>query len=205
MKIKKFADFLANSYLIYDDNKAIIIDIGLLNIEPLIKFVESNNLTVCALFLTHGHFDHFYALNQLIIYYKNIKIYINKNDYELLTNPILNCSKMMMNENIIVDCENINFLSDDKTYNIFIDHPMKIIETPFHTYGSVCFYFYNDNILFSGDTLFYHSVGRYDLETSNPSLLKPSLKKLMELPDCTIVYPGHGQNTYIKDEKELFF
>lgn len=205
MKIKKFADFLANSYLIYDDNKAIIIDIGLLNIEPLIKFVESNNLIVYALFLTHGHFDHFYALNQLIMYYKNIKIYISKKDFELLTNPILNCSKMMMNENIITDCKNVNFLSDNETYNIFIDHPMKIIETPFHTNGSVCFYFYKDNILFSGDTLFYHGVGRYDLSTSNPSLLKSSLQKLMKLPDCTIVYPGHGQHTYIKDEKELFF
>ena len=79
----------------------------------------------------------------------------------------------------------------------------KMIHTPGHTQGSCCYYFEEDNILVSGDTLFEGSVGRSDLPTGNGATLTRSLKeRLMLLPEETLVFPGHGNGTTIADEKK---
>ena len=83
------------------------------------------------------------------------------------------------------------------------DMEFKVIATPGHTQGSCCYYFEKDNLLISGDTLFEGSVGRTDLPTGNGPTLSRSLKeKLMDLPDETLVFPGHGNSTTIGDEKK---
>jgi hydroxyacylglutathione hydrolase len=71
----------------------------------------------------------------------------------------------------------------------------QVIETPGHTPGSVCFYFKEDEILFTGDTLFSDGVGRTDLSYSSPKDLQNSLKKLSQLPKKTKIYPGHGESS----------
>jgi len=78
---------------------------------------------------------------------------------------------------------------------------LSVIETPGHTPGSVCFYDEKNKILISGDTLFRGSVGRTDLPGGDMNKLMNSLKKLMELPDETVVYSGHGPTTTIGEEK----
>ena len=79
----------------------------------------------------------------------------------------------------------------------------KLIATPGHTSGSCCYYFEENGILISGDTLFEESVGRTDFPTSSTSELVRSInEKLFCLPDDTLVYPGHGEMTTIGHEKE---
>ena len=80
---------------------------------------------------------------------------------------------------------------------------LKVIELPGHTPGGVGFYAEKKGILFSGDTLFYGSIGRTDLPGSDYQEMTKSLKKLMELPDETIVYPGHGPKTSVALEKDI--
>jgi len=92
---------------------------------------------------------------------------------------------------------------------------LKVLETPGHTLGSVCLYLTTPKlpitnyqlpilpILFSGDTLFKNGVGRCDFSYSNKEKLKQSLEKIFQLPEKTVVYPGHGQTTIIKKEKYL--
>ena len=82
-----------------------------------------------------------------------------------------------------------------------LEEPVLVIHTPFHSPGSVCYYFSNNKLLFSGDSLFYRSIGRNDFETSIPGKTRESIKKIMALPDDVIVYPGHGISTNIGDER----
>ena len=78
----------------------------------------------------------------------------------------------------------------------------KVIKTPFHTEGSVCYLFEDDNALFTGDTLFKGSIGRTDLATSDPSKINSSLMKLNDLSEWLVVYPGHGGISRLGQEKE---
>jgi glyoxylase-like metal-dependent hydrolase (beta-lactamase superfamily II) len=81
----------------------------------------------------------------------------------------------------------------------------RVIETPGHTSGGVCFHFYDDNVLFTGDTLFAGSVGRTDLVGGDSRVLKESLNRLCLLDDNLAVYPGHGPSTTIGHEKRTNF
>ena len=78
----------------------------------------------------------------------------------------------------------------------------KVLSTPGHTKGSVCFYFEDDKILFSGDTLFRESVGRTDFEGGSMSDMRKSLSRLLTLPEDVKVYPGHNEFTTIEHEKK---
>lgn len=80
----------------------------------------------------------------------------------------------------------------------------KIIKTPGHTMDSISYYFENEGILFCGDFIFYHTIGRTDLPTSSDKDMKESLEMISKLPDDTIIYPGHGINTTIGEEKQFF-
>ena len=94
-------------------------------------------------------------------------------------------------------------VSDNEILKIFDEDDIKVIHTPFHTKGSVCYYFINNKLLFSGDTLFKMSVGRDDLPGAIPSKRRESLEKIKSLPIETKIYPGHGPNTVLKTEIEF--
>jgi len=83
----------------------------------------------------------------------------------------------------------------------YIVNGFKVLYTPGHTEGSVCFWNEEAKVLFSGDTLFYRSHGRTDLLGGDDQKMKASLKSLLNLPDDTTVYPGHGSNTSIGAER----
>jgi hydroxyacylglutathione hydrolase len=78
---------------------------------------------------------------------------------------------------------------------------ISVIHTPGHSPGGISLYLAKEEVLFSGDTLFYHSIGRTDLPDCSFDDIKESLKRLMILPDETVVYPGHGEKTTIGEEK----
>ncbi len=156
------------------------------------------------IYLTHAHFDHTLAVPTLLQEWKEAKVYMAKEDFIYFQN---NGEKMKeqlatfdpfflsrYGENISALPQDINFIEDGDMLG-----QLRVIKTPGHTYGSVCYYNQDLNVLFSGDTLFYNSVGRTDLG-GNSEMLLASLKKLMMLPFSTVVLPGHGEQTTIREE-----
>ena len=161
--------------------------------------LREKGLTVRAILLTHGHFDHICGANEMKQISDDALIYASAKEEEILANPELNMSAEM-----------------GKPYSVKPDVSVKegdiitvgsmscrVLETPGHTKGSICFYFENDGILISGDTMFCESYGRTDFYSGNAKEMRESLNRLMEeLPEETKVYPGHGDFTTIGHERK---
>ena len=188
--------FYTNSYIISNDNKeCIIVDPGL-NYKEASNYIKSKYNPV-AIFITHSHIDHIDGIQ----YFMDLPIYIHKLDEEGLYDtdialyPMLGrvCpfSKGDLNIHIVNDLDEINLIG----YNF------KVLHTPGHTRGSVC-YSYNNKLL-SGDTLFEGSIGRTDFPTGSYSQIIKSLNRIINTyPNDTDVYPGHGNKTTIRREKD---
>ncbi len=188
-----------NCYLVSDEatREAVIIDPAD-QAEEIIKRIEEKGLTLKGVLLTHGHFDHIYAAEALCSHF-HISSYAGEDEKELLQNPQWNCS-FMGSRPVTMVCD--VWVKDQETLNLG-GLVIKVISTPGHTGGGVCYYFEKDSLLFSGDTLFFESVGRSDLPTANgAALLKAIETKLYVLPEETKVYPGHGRATQIGYEKK---
>ncbi len=183
--------FSENTYLLVDKvkNSGVIIDPGNRDRE-MEKFIADNKVDIKFILNTHGHFDHVGANGYYMKKY-DITVYGNKLDRSLYA-----------------DVDNSNFFSID-IQNLdeiaFANDHFKVIKTPGHSAGSVCFLI--NGVLFSGDTLFKNSIGRTwgktELEISKKRTQEiNSIKaQLLTLPDATIVYPGHGDSTTIGNER----
>lgn len=190
---KSLGILAANCYILRNDYDALVIDPGG-NPEVIYPYIEGRNLAY--IINTHGHYDHIAANNDLKAYY-DTKLACCKYDYDLLVNPELNLSAMVYAPYISIIPDIL--LDDGDIVNIG-DDTLEIIYTPGHTKGSVSIKM--GNVLFSGDTLFYHSIGRTDLPTGCFEELEQSIRsKLYILPDDTKVYTGHGEDTLIGEEK----
>lgn len=194
-----YDDLYANTYLLIDtDNNCIIIDPSR-DYNGIVEYIKKNNLNPKAILLTHGHFDHMRGINTLVNNF-NIPIYIGFYDEEALKNTKKNLSYLMSRELLVINHKPITV--SDKQILHLLNEPIEVIETPFHTMGSVCYYLKDSKMLFSGDTLFKNSIGRDDLPFSNPKLKRESLNKIMSLPEELKIYPGHGSFTSISEEKK---
>ncbi len=188
-----------NCYFVYDTARmeAVVFDPADYGAEVFHK-LENNGLKVAAIFLTHGHFDHILGVAKLK-QLSHAEIYASKAEEELLSDEELNCSAQIGR---IATVTADHLLEDQETVEI-AGMKIKMIATPGHTGGSCCFYIEDTGMLLSGDTLFEGSVGRTDLPTGSMSELVRSVKeKLFILPDDTVVYPGHGDQTTIVSEKK---
>lgn len=185
-----------NTYIIGDEGKeAIVIDPGSNRNGCLDKYLAKHHSSVSAFLLTHGHYDHIYGLKDTT--YK-APIYLSDKEIDFLTDPDLNLTSFLENDLIIENIDTISVFDKEKINLNGLE--ILVIETPFHTIGSVCYYFKELNALFSGDTLFHLGIGRSDLPTGSERTINSSLKKLASLPKETIVYPGHGENTTLDNE-----
>ncbi len=182
-------------YAVTNDNEAVLIDPGD-GFAKISAFLERENLTLKAVFLTHGHFDHIGAVNAVKEKYE-VPVYIHKADYEMAKNPVLNSSYDFGGHEIF--CDPDKFYEDGEKINL-LGETFEIIHTPGHTEGGVCIKV-SDSI-FTGDTLFYGSIGRTDLYKGDYDTLMNSLKKLMALPGDYNVFPGHGEATTLSNEKK---
>lgn len=204
MNVKIFmgGDDSATSYIIYNEQReAVLIDPSF-KATKIVKWLKEESINLLAILLTHGHFDHIEGIEEVKKSFSCL-IYIEKSDEVLLDNPYKNGSVLFGKYVQVV--EKTENLWDEETLH-FSDIEVQVIHTPFHTPGSVCFYFPKIQSLFTGDTLFYRSIGRTDLPLGNAkdvanSLLK--LKKLYETNGDMKVYPGHGNSTSL--EKEMKF
>jgi len=188
-----------NCYFIYEDGKKQVIvfdpaDQG----EYLYNKLKENGFQVEAILLTHGHFDHIWGLEAL----KNLsgaKVYAYEGEKELCEDASLNVSK---GAGRACTVKADGYVRDGAEITA-AGMTCRLIATPGHTAGSCCYYFEDDKILISGDTLFQESVGRTDLPTGSMSTLVRSVReRLMVLPEDVKVYPGHGESTTIGYEKE---
>lgn len=188
-----------NCYFVYEEGSSRVIvfdpaDKG----DYIFNGLKEKGFTVEAILLTHGHFDHIWGVEQLREL-SGAKVYAYEGEKELCEDASLNVSKgagracTVKADEYVKDGEEITAAGIS----------CRLIATPGHTGGSCCYYFENDKILISGDTLFQESVGRTDLPTGSMSMLVRSVKeKLLPLPEEVKVYPGHGESTTIGYEKK---
>lgn len=210
LKIKRFIfnPTAVNTYVVSKGQDGVIIDCGCADgseWNELNTYITTNNLVINHLLNTHFHLDHVFG-NQFALKYMNLKPEANADDYPLYHN--LRSQVEMFFGPIIASSLNYDFtkyvgnsLNDGDKISIG-DEYLEIIKTPGHTPGGICFYNRNNDILFSGDTLFQGSIGRTDLEGGNYiELIRSITDRLLKLPPLTKVYPGHGDPTTIENEK----
>jgi glyoxylase-like metal-dependent hydrolase (beta-lactamase superfamily II) len=188
IKTVKVGILQTNCYVLSKNGKAIIIDPGA-KAERILAAV--GDLKVMAILLTHAHFDHIGAINDLMTHF-TCPIYLHEEDEPLMKDPQLNYS---FPKRFIVEAKTLPY---PKCLDIG-EFSFEVLETPGHTEGSVCLFI--DDFMFSGDTLFMQSVGRTDLRTSNPTKMKQSLRLIKAIDKDYIVYPGHDESTSLKQEK----
>ena len=184
-------------FLINEDTKEVLIVDPADRAQKIIEWINSEGLKPTAILLTHGHFDHIMGVAGVKKEY-NIPIYASKDEVEVLANPQINVSTMM---GAYLSMKADKLFSDGDVLEL-AGMKLKVISTPGHTIGSVCFYMEEEKVLISGDTLFEASVGRSDFPTGSSRQLIESIKtRLFVLPDDTDVFPGHGGTTSIAYEK----
>lgn len=184
-------------FLINEDTKEVLIIDPADRAQKIIEWINSEGLKPTAILLTHGHFDHIMGVAGVKKEY-NIPIYASKDEVEVLADPQINVSTMM---GAYLSMKADKLFSDGDVLEL-AGMKLKVISTPGHTIGSVCFYMEEEKVLISGDTLFEASVGRSDFPTGSSRQLIESIKtRLFVLPDDTDVFPGHGGTTSIAYEK----
>ena len=187
-----------NCYFLYreDTKECLIIDPGY-EADKMEAYVQKKQLHVAGILLTHGHFDHITAADEVRKKFQT-KIYASGKEKELMADPRMNVS-VMMGESVSLKAD--VWLEDGQELEM-LGETMRCILTPGHTGGGMCFYFPKACMLFSGDTLFQESVGRTDFPTgSSRELIRSVREKLLVLPEAVRVYPGHGLMTTIRDEQ----
>lgn len=184
-----------NCFILFDENKdAFVVDPGGSS-ENIIEAIDKNELNIKYILLTHGHFDHVGAVAALVKKYK-APVYMSKDDRAFLESPKeVRASAFGMQ----IEAADVDVFVKEGDEIPFSEGTIKVIETPGHTLGSVCYLF--ENYLFAGDTLFNGSIGRTDFPESNHSLMIESLKKLKKLDDEIYVLSGHGPESQISYEK----
>lgn len=166
--------------------------------EYIYETLGKNGFQVAGIFLTHGHFDHIWGSRRLREL-SGAKIYAYEGEQTVCEDAGNNVSE---NAGRAYTVKPNCYLKDGEEVTV-AGMTCKVIATPGHTVGSCCYYFGEDGILVSGDTLFQGSVGRTDFPTGSMGELIRSVKeKLFVLPDGTKVYPGHGEVTSIGEEKK---
>ena len=202
VKTYAFNPFLENTYLIYDEtNSCIILDPGCYFAEEqkkLTDFIENNRLRPEYIVHSHGHVDHILGTNFLRDHY-NIQAIMHQDDLEILRRS------KDFGEMIGIEIEQPRdpeiFVKEGEQIT-FGNTAFDILHLPGHSPGSIGLYNKEAQVIFAGDVLFRRGIARTDLMGGDHSTLLNNIKsKLFVLDDATIVYPGHGEHTTIKEEK----
>jgi len=185
--VKELGIYFVNCYLIHEENakSCVAIDPGG-NANKVLAFLEENGLTLEAILLTHGHFDHVGAVKELAEK-TNCRVYLHADD-------------LLLPENFTAGPLYYTHNYDEGDVLELAGLTIRVIHTPGHTGGSVCLIV--DDVIFSGDTLFCHSCGRTDLPGGDPDAIMKSLARLKALEGDYRVLPGHNRATTLAIERE---
>ena len=195
--------FSENTYIVYDETKeGVIIDCGCMNKEEqqfISRFVSEQQLTLKRYLCTHLHLDHIFG-NQFVWKQYGLKPEASKADVEGLPSPI-DQAKAFRLPLAIQEVAVEHFLAGGQIVQ-FGKTQLEVISVPGHSPGGLAFYNRKNGFVIVGDSLFAGSIGRTDLWGGSQELLQAALRdRILSLPDETIVYPGHGPETRVIDEK----
>lgn len=201
MDIKRFVCNMIqeNCYVVSDETgECVIIDCGAWYEQErnaIVSYIDGNGLKPVHLLATHGHLDHNFGNNTIFEHY-GLKPEVHADDANLMED-LKGQAEQMFDLTIDYDFPPVGrFLENGETVS-FGNHALKVIATPGHTPGGVCFYCAEEHTLFAGDTLFRQSIGRTDFPGGSMFMMINSLRELVQLPDETVVCPGHGRDTTI--------
>jgi glyoxylase-like metal-dependent hydrolase (beta-lactamase superfamily II) len=203
MTVKSFTvnPFAENTYVCHDAGQAVVIDPGSSNAyerNEILNYLETNNLHVRHLLLTHGHIDHVIDCAFFAEHF-GMAFQMHSEDVTLLERAV--DQGLMFGLRIDPPPTPGTLLTEVDAIR-FGDAVWQILFCPGHSPGSICFYDADNGFVIGGDVLFQGSIGRTDLwKGSFPQLTRLIREKLFPLPDDTIVYPGHGPSTTIGREK----
>jgi len=180
-----------NCYLLQQNKQIVLIDPGA-SCRKIIRHLENYpDSRLAGILLTHGHFDHIMAVDELVSHY-HCPVYACQDDEKMLRNSRYNSMGPLSGQ---LECD-ISWLEGDQLD--IGDFHFTVFYTPGHSNGSVMYL--TEGMLFSGDTLFKGSVGRTDLYGGSMGKLMQSLEVIRTLDKKTIVYPGHEDATTVEDE-----
>ncbi|WP_096201230.1 MBL fold metallo-hydrolase [Bacillus sp. FJAT-45350] len=190
-----------NAYILMNDKKEVVIFDPGGNGPELNAWLKKEDLKPIAILLTHAHFDHIGAVDDVRDEW-NVEVYIHENEQDWLGDASKNGSGRFLGNDAIEIKDADHLISMEGTLTIG-NFSFEVFETPGHSPGSVSFYVKDEGVVFSGDALFANSIGRTDLPGGNHQQLINSInEKLMELPEDTIVASGHGPTTTVGKEMD---
>ncbi len=200
MRVHKLqlGELRANCYIVETaSNRCVAVDIGG-DSRLFLEFLKMHNLKLTKILLTHGHFDHIGGCEE-VRQATGAEVYVHEDDAPMLTSESLSLASNMAYHpfNPLTDWTVVKgdcYINDG-------DCTFRVLHTPGHSHGSVCYICENENIIFSGDTLFCCSVGRTDFYGSSPERMEVSLKKLYDLEGDYKVFPGHNESTTLEYER----
>ena len=202
LKVQTTLGEATNRYIVEDEEtkETMVIDPGG-EADKIVEMLDILEANVKYIYLTHCHGDHIGAVSE-VKSKKGGKILIHRDDAEGLDDENINLSAC-------INMGDIELEPDSRVDDGDLIHvgslEFRVIHTPGHTKGSTSLYCEKEGLLFSGDTLFRGTWGRTDLPTSSfVQIIDSITKKLLVLPGETIVYPGHGKSTLIKEEKPIY-
>ena len=191
-----------NCYIIQDEEtkETMVIDPGG-EVDKIGEMLETLHANVKYIVLTHCHGDHMAGVQALKEKYGG-KILIHIEDEPGLKQPDVNLADYVGLGTVVVEAD--SRLNDNDLLHIG-NLEFKVLHTPGHTKGGICIYQEEEKILFSGDTIFRGTWGRTDLPTSSfEAIIKSITERIMTLPKDTIIYPGHGKSTMVKEEEPIY-
>lgn len=203
MRIKTFSNnsMGQNVYLVWcsETKEGVLVDVGCNAVDEknIMGIIAKEEIEIKAILLTHGHYDHMIGLERMKTLL-DVPVYCHAKEAEFLENPDLNLS-YLTSQKISVSADRLFADGDLFTFG---NCEFKVLHTPGHTPGCICFYSTQNEALFVGDTLFKGSIGRTDFPLGDHEKMIKNIKvKLLALPEKTNVYAGHGESTTIGREK----
>lgn len=201
LNIKRFVCNMIqeNCYVVSDETKeCVIIDCGAFYEEErraIVGYIRDSGLKPVHLLSTHGHIDHNFGINTIYEEF-GLKPEVEASE-QYLMDSLPEQARQIAGVTIDYKMPPVGKYLHDTDLIHFGSHTFTIISTPGHTKGGVVYYCKEENVAFTGDTLFRGSIGRTDLSGGNSFQIIQSLRMLAQLPDETVVLPGHGEKTTI--------
>ena len=187
-------DYQTNCYIVHDENRTdcFVVDPGY-QAEDILDFCADKGLTIAAILLTHGHFDHVGAVKTLLLE-TECKLYMHEKDWAVGKNPLTGWIYPLAG----FGYDGLQLCGEGDTLSA-AGLTFTVLETPGHTCGSVCLRC--GDVLFTGDTLFDGSCGRTDLPGGDGKTMLDSLQRLKNIPEDLVIYPGHGTASTLAEQR----
>ena len=184
----------SNCYILEDSGHAVVVDPSAAA-SAILRQIERDGCTLDAILLTHGHFDHVMSIDTLREAVPGLKVYIHAGDAPMLTDGDKNGFRFFFKQDRVWKPADVLLAHGDEIP--VGSSSLRVIHTPGHSPGSVCYLCEEANILLTGDTLFCENIGRYDLWGGSFETIRASLESLRAYDPKLMIYPGHDSNEWL--------